>query len=160
MLPADGNQSSPRTSYLDSFPLSVYLQHPPLTRTAGVDYAGPFLIKYGYVRKPTVLKAYVCLFVWLTVKAVHLELVSDLTAEAFLAAFCRFISRRGWCGAITALILLVTWRIFPYFLKTRSLRERYQSSDVPKRSSGYSSQRGPPILVASGSPTSRVLSPL
>ncbi len=33
--------------------------------------------------------------VCLTVKAGHLELVSDLTAEAFLAAFRRFISRRG-----------------------------------------------------------------
>lgn len=61
----------------------------------GLDYAGPLQIKLGYVRKPTVLKAYVCIFVSLTVKAVHLELVSDLTSEAFLAALRRFISRRG-----------------------------------------------------------------
>ena len=33
---------------------------PPFDRT-GVDYAGPSLIKYGYVRKPTVMKAYICL---------------------------------------------------------------------------------------------------
>ena len=51
-----------------------------------VDYAGPFQIKYGHVRKPTVVKAYICLFVCLSVKAVHLELVSDLTTEAFIAA--------------------------------------------------------------------------
>ena len=61
----------------------------------GVDYAGPFQIKYGHVRKPTVLKAYICLFVCLAVKAVHLELVSDLTAEAFIAALRRFVARRG-----------------------------------------------------------------
>ena len=46
----------------------------------GVDYAGPLYIKYGYVCKPTVIKAYVCVFISLSVKAVHLELVSDLTS--------------------------------------------------------------------------------
>ena len=61
----------------------------------GVDYAGPVYIKYGYVRKPTVIKAYVCVFVSFSVKAVHLELVSDLTSEAFIATLRRFISRRG-----------------------------------------------------------------
>ena len=66
----------------------------PFERT-GVDYAGPFQIKYGHVRKPTVVKTYICLFVCLVVKAVHLELVSDLTTEAFIASFRRFIARRG-----------------------------------------------------------------
>ena len=61
----------------------------------GVDYAGPVYIKYGFVRKPTIIKAYICVFVSLSVKAVHLELVSDLTTEAFIAALRRFISRRG-----------------------------------------------------------------
>ena len=62
----------------------------------GVDYAGPVLIKYGYVRKPTIVKAYICVFILITVKAVHLELVSDLTSEAFIAALCCFISRKGY----------------------------------------------------------------
>ena len=61
----------------------------------GLDYAGPFLPKYGSIRKPSTVKAYVCIFVSLTVKAVHLELVSDLTTEAFIGALRRFISRRG-----------------------------------------------------------------
>ena len=61
----------------------------------GVDYAGPVFIKYGYVRKPTIVKAYICAFVSLSVKAVHLELVTDLTSEAFIACLKRFISRRG-----------------------------------------------------------------
>ena len=51
----------------------------------GVDYAGPVIVKYGHVRKLTVVKAYICVFVSLTVKAVHLELVSDLTTDAFIA---------------------------------------------------------------------------
>ena len=61
----------------------------------GVDYAGPVLIKYGMVRKPTIVKAYICLFVLLTVKAVHLEVVSNLTSEAFVVALRRFVARRG-----------------------------------------------------------------
>ena len=61
----------------------------------GVDYAGPFYVKYGYVRRPTVVKAYVSVFVSLTVKAVHLEVVSDLTSEAFIACLRRFVARRG-----------------------------------------------------------------
>ena len=63
----------------------------PVFEKVGVDYAGPFNIKYGYVRKLTIVKAYICLFVSLTVKAVHLELVSDLTTEAFIATLRRFI---------------------------------------------------------------------
>ena len=61
----------------------------------GVDYAGPFHIKYGSVRKPTIIKAYVCVFVSHSVKAVHLESVSDLTTDAFVATLRRFIARRG-----------------------------------------------------------------
>ena len=33
----------------------------------GVDYAGPVYVKYGYTRKPTVIKSYICLFVSLSV---------------------------------------------------------------------------------------------
>ena len=52
-------------------------------------------MKYAHVRKPVIVKAYVCLFVSLSVKAVHLEPVSDLTTDAFVAALRRFIARRG-----------------------------------------------------------------
>ena len=61
----------------------------------GVDYAGPVLLKRGSVRKPMITKAYISVFVCLAVKAVHLELVCDLTSEAFIGALRRFISRRG-----------------------------------------------------------------
>ena len=61
----------------------------------GVDFAGPFYVKYVYVRKHTVVKAYACVFVSLSVKAAHLELVSDLTSSAFIACLRRFVARRG-----------------------------------------------------------------
>jgi len=62
----------------------------------GLDYAGPFLVKYGFVRKPVVVKAYLCIFISLTVKAVHLELVSDLTSKSFIVALRRFVALRGY----------------------------------------------------------------
>ena len=61
----------------------------------GVDFAGPVFTKYGHVRKPVIVKSYICVFVSLSVKAVHLELVSELTTEAFIACLRRFVSRRG-----------------------------------------------------------------
>ena len=61
----------------------------------GVDYAGPVYLKQGHIRKPVILKAYVCIFVSLTVKAVDIELVGDLTTEAFLASLRCFIARCG-----------------------------------------------------------------
>lgn len=67
--------------------------------SAGVDFGGPFEISLGKtVGKTRAVKtgrAYVCLFVCLATKALHLELVSDLTAEAFVAALRRLFARRG-----------------------------------------------------------------
>ncbi|XP_058816746.1 uncharacterized protein LOC131680030 [Topomyia yanbarensis] len=60
----------------------------------GVDYCGPFFIRYPNCRTQPV-KSYVAIFVFLAVKAVHLELVADLTTQAFLAALKRFVARRG-----------------------------------------------------------------
>ena len=51
----------------------------------GVDYAGPLQLKLGSTRKPVIVKSYVCVFVSLSVRAVHLELVSDLSTDAFIA---------------------------------------------------------------------------
>lgn len=61
----------------------------------GTDYGGPFYIKNKKGRGASLSKGYICLFVCMSTKAVHLELVSELTTECFLAAFNRFVSRRG-----------------------------------------------------------------
>ena len=82
----------PHNQLLGQLPLE---QVTPTSEKVRVDYAGPFLIKYECVRKHTIAIAHIFMFVCLSVKAVHLELVSDLTTEAFIAALCRFISRYG-----------------------------------------------------------------
>ena len=67
----------------------------PVFSKVGVDYAGPLLLKTGYTRKHVLKKAYVCAFVCMAFKVVHLELVAELTIEAFIATFCCFVARRG-----------------------------------------------------------------
>lgn len=63
----------------------------------GVDYAGPLKLKpYKNYRGVKIqLTAYVAVFVCFSSKAVHLELVGDLTTQAFLAALDRMILRRN-----------------------------------------------------------------
>jgi hypothetical protein len=62
---------------------------------SGVDYLGPILIKESTGRGKRNVKAYVSIFVCLVTKAVHLELVGNLTTESFLGALHRLIARRG-----------------------------------------------------------------
>lgn len=61
----------------------------------GVDYAGPYSIIGKGGRHRVYVKAYVAIFVCFSTKAVHLELVSDLTSQAFIATLTRFVSRRA-----------------------------------------------------------------
>lgn len=61
----------------------------------GVDYAGPVLILNRKGRGARTVKSYICLFICFTTRAIHLELVSDLSTGAYLLALKRFISRRG-----------------------------------------------------------------
>ncbi|XP_043498391.1 uncharacterized protein LOC122521611 [Polistes fuscatus] len=61
----------------------------------GVDFCGPLFIKEKQHRNRGRIKIYVAVFVCFSTKAVHLELMSDLTTEAFLAALHRFMARRG-----------------------------------------------------------------
>ena len=88
------HSARPQNQKMGSLPQERITPDHPFNKV-GVDYAGPFYTKYGYVRKPTIVKSYVCVFVSLSIKAVHLELVSDLTSEAFISCLRRFVARRG-----------------------------------------------------------------
>ncbi|KMQ89550.1 hypothetical protein RF55_10814 [Lasius niger] len=65
-------------------------------QSSGVDYAGPVLLRTTKGQGHKIMKGYICLFICLSSKAVHLEAVLDLTSS-FLAAFRRFTSRQGHC---------------------------------------------------------------
>ena len=82
-------------------PLILYQQMAPLPaeRTSmipafmnvGVDFAGPLYVKV----KVENAKVYICLFSCMVTRAIHLELVEDMTTEQFLLALKRMMSRRG-----------------------------------------------------------------
>lgn len=103
----------------------------------GVDYAGPFNIRLRSGRGHQSHKSWVALFVCLATRAIHLELVNDYTAAAFIAAFERFTSRRGlpshvysdngtnFRGAEREL-----WKAYRVVIRDSNLRARVASDGV------------------------------
>lgn len=91
--------SQPQQQLMGSLPAPrVNISH-AFTHT-GVDYAGPFTIKTRPGRNVGSTKGYLSIFICLATKAIHVEVVSDLTTDAFLAALRRFISLHGMCNDI------------------------------------------------------------
>lgn len=92
-----------RPKYLNPFmgdlPASRIQESSPFLKS-GCDFGGPFKIKFHSGRSIKYGKAYLCLFVCFTTKAVHLECVSELSTDAFIAALQRFVGRRGLCSDI------------------------------------------------------------
>ena len=71
------------------WPTSKVIRSKAFTNT-GLDYFGPLHMRQGKDQ----VKAWSCLFTCITVWAIHLELVEDMT-EQFLSALHRFIARPG-----------------------------------------------------------------
>lgn len=63
-------------------------------QSCAVDFCGP-INTYLRIRGKLPYKTYVAIFVCMVTKAVHIEVVSDLSTDAFLAALKRLIARRG-----------------------------------------------------------------
>ena len=74
---------------MSAWPAEKMNKATPFTFT-GLNYLGPF-----YVKGQPAKKVWIYLFTCITVRAIHLEVVDDMTAEQFLMALRRFISRRG-----------------------------------------------------------------
>ena len=62
----------------------------PFTIT-GIDFTGALYVYNNNTEE----KVYICLFTCATSRAIHLEVVTDLTVDTFLLAFRRFASRRS-----------------------------------------------------------------
>lgn len=83
-----------REQQMGNLPRERTTESRPFSHT-GVDFCGPFDIKNKTGRGSRTSKGYVAIFVCLATKAIHIEVVSDLTSEAFIAAFRRMVGRRG-----------------------------------------------------------------
>jgi hypothetical protein len=84
---------------MGDLPAARITESRPFTNV-GVDCCELFYIKDRKDRNRHKIKVYVAIFVCLAVRAVHIELVSDLTSETFIAALRRFIARRGFCSTM------------------------------------------------------------
>lgn len=67
---------------------------------SGVDYAGPFQIKYGHVRKLTIVKTYICLFVCM------------LSSQGSSLGVCLWYNYRSLCSN-TPSLHCQSWLFFP-----------------------------------------------
>lgn len=66
-------------------------------KSSGCDYMGPISVRFSPGRGSKSYKGYICLFICMVTRAIHLEVVTDLSSKAFIAAFKRFTARRGHC---------------------------------------------------------------
>ncbi|VEN50157.1 unnamed protein product, partial [Callosobruchus maculatus] len=70
--------------------------------TVGVDIGGPFYTKENNRRNAKISKAYLCMFVCFATRAVHIESLTALTTDCFMATLDRFTARRGLCHTIVS----------------------------------------------------------
>ena len=75
-------------------PLPVFrVKEDPAFSYSGVDFAGPLTIRADKATNSK--KVWICLFTCLLTRAVHLDVVTDMSTHSFLRCLKRFASRRG-----------------------------------------------------------------
>lgn len=107
----------------------------------GVDFTGALYIR----DKEDEHKVYICLFTCATTRAVHLEVVPDLTVESFMLAFRKFTSRRSLPKTMlsdNASTYLAAVEEIKQLLQSPSLREALAHHGItwlfiPKRAPWY-----------------------
>ena len=92
-------ESRPKAQLMGCLPTYRVEEARPFLRS-GVDYAGPLNIRTSKGRGQRAYKGYLCILVCMAIKAVHIEIASNLTSAAFLAAYKRFVARRGRCAEL------------------------------------------------------------
>ncbi|GFW07419.1 integrase catalytic domain-containing protein [Trichonephila clavipes] len=81
--------AKPADQLSGQLPRDRITQYPPF-QIVGIDFTGAILVKDNQETR----KSYVALFTCAVTRAVHLELVSDMSTKCFLFALRRFLARR------------------------------------------------------------------
>ncbi|KAK9301926.1 hypothetical protein QLX08_005923 [Tetragonisca angustula] len=127
--------SPPSTNYqMRDLPTVRVIEAPPFTNVS-IDYCGPFFVKERKVRNRSRIKVYV--LVCLAMKAVHLELTSDLTTEAFLASLKKFIARRGKCRNVEFIPTMAPTSSVPT-RKDKTFNNYFSQNNTKNRSTLFS----------------------
>ena len=87
----------PRSPIMADLPDERVGLYKPAFSYTGIDFFGPLVVKHSKRARTTQtrVKRYDPVFVCLTTRAVHLDLVGDLSTDRFLLALIRFMARRG-----------------------------------------------------------------
>ena len=84
-------KAKPNEPFMSALPsFRVEQGNPPFFK-CGVDFFGPIAVK----QKRSRVKRWGCIFVCMSVREVHIELVESLDTDSFINAMQRFINRRG-----------------------------------------------------------------
>lgn len=83
--------AKPETPLMGQLPRDRLTPHIRPFSFTGVDYFGPVMVKVGRNRE----KRWIALFTCLTIRAVHLEIASDLSTDSFIICLRNFMNIRG-----------------------------------------------------------------
>ncbi|CAI5649659.1 unnamed protein product [Oreochromis niloticus] len=84
-------RARPTVPKMADLPVARLRLYKPAFYSTGVDCFGPFEVKIGH----RVEKRWGIIFKCLTIRAVHLDVLTSIDTDAFLMALRRFIARRG-----------------------------------------------------------------
>ena len=115
--------STPRSAALPEFRVT----EAPAFSKVGVDFAGPLYVKE---RTTTMKKVYIALFSCCVTRAIHLELVEDLSTGAFIQALPRFAGRRG------TPVLIISDNAKTFKAADKALKKLYNHPEVANELSG------------------------
>ena len=93
----------------------------PAFSKIGVDFAGPLYVKE---RTTTMKNMYIALFSCCVTRAIHLELVEDLSTGAFIRALRRFAGRRG------TPVLIISHNAKTFKATDKALKKLYNHPEV------------------------------
>ncbi len=82
------------TQIMGQLPAARVMPSRPFSH-CGIDFCGPFTVRCLGHRSVKHNKSYAAFFICFSTRAVHIELVSDLSSDKFLQSFRRFVARRG-----------------------------------------------------------------